>query len=82
MMNADEMVLHSSRMVQFPKMISRLMEFICKKVVNATANNLISNFNLFFRICESPQMVSMNESILLPKSESDRQNALNTYKES
>ena len=35
MMNADEMVLHSSIMVQLLKMIFGLIEFICKKAVNA-----------------------------------------------
>ena len=35
MMNADDMVLYSSIMVQLLKMIFGLMEFICKKAVNA-----------------------------------------------
>ena len=82
MINADKMVLHSSIMVQFPEMIFGLMEFICKKAVNALLQIICQQLLSFCRICEPPQVVSMKESILLSESGSVRQNTLDINEES
>ena len=48
MMNADEMVLRSSIIVQLLKMIYGLMEFICRKAVNALLQIIRSTALIIF----------------------------------
>ena len=72
-----DLVLHPSIILLLLKMIFGLMEFICKKAVNALLPIIWS----FFRICKSAQVVSMKKNLLLSESESVRQNTLDENKE-
>ena len=63
-MNAGEMVLSLQIIGQFQKLISGLIAFIWKKVINAFSRIFWLIVYIFFRIYESSQLVSLSENTL------------------